>query len=239
MLLEKTIGCLYLNGSATNIGGEYITDHNGDSITLGSTGKPGIFPIRWAWAQNQWISRNPVLRKVSWDTLNANGLATGKEVEINGLRYTVRCPMLGIEPGVPNEWAATLDEAGEDDLFQLFPIPAFWGAETCSNGKHSMFSGRWFEACGENTDIGFRPILKPATIQLDVTPVGTSVTVMSCSGSAVWGKLSEITDYDLVLNNSPIGRNYERREKAFKLFGNNRLAIDRSQVLYAQEDFSD
>jgi len=107
------MGSLYLGGYPSGLGTEY---QSGQSIEIGKSvlGKE----ISWVVANGMLVANRCILTKVSWMDLNDNELALGKEINIGGVRCVARLPRVGVKEGVPNEWDAALDVAGEDWGYQ-------------------------------------------------------------------------------------------------------------------------
>ena len=239
-LLEMQIGCLALNGIPARQGKAY--DGKSTIDIMAPIGVGNVKPIRWAWVYGLWVARALVLTEVSWDQLNQYGLATGKEVEISGVKYQVRCPQLGAYDGQPNEWDAILKDAGERDPFNSFNYMLegrFWGSDTCPDGWHPIREGGWAPRKGYLA-ANFRPVMRPIIIEPDNRWTGATLQVLSKSGEAIVGVLDEVDDYDFLLSNvtrAPQGRR-KSVQSFYRPLGRKRAAVDRSQVLYVQEYFS-
>ena len=236
-LLEMQTGCVALNGIPARQGEAYDGKSTIEIITLPGVGNAK--PICWAWAQGLWVARDLVLTDVSWNQLTQYGLATGKEVEISGVKYQVRCPQLGTDYEQPNEWDAILKEAGERDRFCYMLEGRFWGLDTCSGGWHPVRNGGWAPREGYLA-ANFRPVMRPITIEPDNCWTGATIQVLGKDGEAIVGVLDEVGDYDFLLSN--VARAPQGRRKSVQSFyrnlGKKRAAVDRSQVLYVQEHFS-
>lgn len=166
----------------------------------GATGVGNVKPIRWAWVYGLWVARDLVLTNVSWNQLNQYGLTTGKDIEISGVKYQVRCPQLGTDYEQSNEWDAILKEAGERDRFNYMLDGWFWGLDTCPGGWHPIRNGGWVPREG-SLDANFRPVMRPIIIEPDNSWTGATLQVLSKSGEAIVGVLDEVGDYDLLLSN--------------------------------------
>lgn len=235
-LLEMQTGCLALNGIPARQGEAYDGKSTIEIITPPGVGNDK--PICWAWAQGLWVARDLVLTDVSWNQLNQYGLATGKEVEISGVKYQVRCPQLGTDYEQPNEWDAILKEAGERDRFCYMLESRFWGLDTCSGGLHPIRNGGWAPHKGDLA-ANFRPVMRPITIEPDNCWTGATIQVLSKDGEAIVGVLDEVGDYDFLLSNvARVLRGKKSAQSFYRNLGKKRAAVDRSQVLYVQEHFS-
>lgn len=236
-LLEMQIGCLALNGIPARQGDAY--DGKSTIDIMAPTGVGNVKPIRWAWVYGLWVARDLVLTNVSWNQLNQYGLTTGKDIEISGVKYQVRCPQLGTDYEQSNEWDAILKEAGERDRFNYMLDGWFWGLDTCPGGWHPIRNGGWVPREG-SLDANFRPVMRPIIIEPDNSWTGATLQVLSKSGEAIVGVLDEVGDYDLLLSN--VARAPQGKRKSVQSFyrslGKKRAALDRSQVLYVQEYFS-
>lgn len=235
-LLEMQTGCLALNGIPARQGEAY--DGKSTIDIMAPIGVDNVKPIRWAWAQGLWVARDLVLTNVSWNQLNQYGLATGKEIEISGVMYQIRCPLLGARDKVPNEWDAILKEAGERDRFSYMLEGRFWGSDTCPDGRHPIREGEWSPRKGYLA-ANYRPVMMPITIKLDNCWTGATIQVLSKSGDAIVGVLDEVNEYDFLLSNvARVPRGKKSARSFYRSLGKKRAAVDRSQVLYVQEYFS-
>lgn len=126
----------------------------------------------------------------------------------NGLLVADRCIC-------PNEWDATLAEAGEDDEVWCWMGQYFWGQETPEDWVSGRAVRGWvsarnwdsLNATDRYVDVGFRPALEaliPAP--LDYGPlVGTEITLMDPNHKFITGMLVPASDYDLGLEtHSPL-----------------------------------
>lgn len=236
-LLEMQIGCLALNGIPARQGEAYDGKSTIDIMAPIEVGN--VKPIRWAWVHGLWVARDLVLTNVSWNQLNQYGLTTGKDIEISGVKYQVRCPQLGTDYEQSNEWDAILKEAGERDRFNYMLDGRFWGLDTCPGGWHPIRNGGWAPREGY-LDANFRPVMRPLIIEPDNSWTGATLQVLSKSGEAIVGVLDEVDDYDFLLSNvtrAPQGRR-KSVQSFYRPLGRKRAAVDRSQVLYVQEYFS-
>lgn len=231
-LLEIRTGYLSLGGNLAKEGATYDGKSEID-IVFADGDDPK--PIRWVWANGLWVARDLVLMDITWNQLNKSGMIKGKEIDIAGLKYQVRCPQLGTEAGLPNEWDEILKEAGKQDKFCFSLEGRFWGLDTCSDGKHPMRVGHWVSRNG-NLKANFRPVLKPVTIDPDHCQPGASIFVFGKNGDGVAGVLEVVSDYDFVLTKISAKRSGREPERlVFRELPDNRVIVDRAQVLYIQQ----
>lgn len=231
-LLEIRTGYLSLGGKLAKEGTTYDGESEID-IVFADGNDPK--PIRWVWARDLWIARDLVLMDVTWDQLNKFGMVKGKEIDIAGLKYQVRCPQLGAEDDLPNERDAILEEAGKQDKFCFSLEGRFWGLDTCPDGKHPLRVGHWVSRNG-NLKANFRPVLKPITIAPVHCRTGATIFAFVRNGDGVAGILETVSDYDLVLSKISAKRSGREPERlVFRELPDNRVIVDRAQVLYIQE----
>lgn len=195
------MGSLYLGGYPSGLGTEY---QSGQSIEIGKSvlGKE----ISWVVANGMLVANRCILTKVSWMDLNDNELALGKEINIGGVRCVARLPRVGVKEGVPNEWDAALDVAGEDDDLWHWKDSYFWGREipeiVSSRAVRGRLSARnWNGSHAKNRGaLGFRPVLLPLhTDRLGDVMAGNTVVLWG-GQNIVFGQLEQITDYEVVLS---------------------------------------
>lgn len=131
-------------------------------------------PITWIKPNglNLFIADRVLLTCVSWNELNENGFAQGKQVEYNGQRFLCRLPQLGIDEGIPCEWTDVLSVTGGDNSLWHWTDMFFWGSDAVPWRKSAI---RAISGCGLGStchwdyaaeseiaeDVGFRPVLEP------------------------------------------------------------------------------
>lgn len=196
------LGSLHLDGHPVEIGTKYVP---GQTIRIGDTitGKE----ISWVGVNGMLIADRCILTNASWDDLNAQNLAFGKEITIGGFRFTARLLQVGAEEGFPNEWDAALNEVGENNDIWHWKDSWFWGQEStvrasyrASRGGLSARFWGWYIAYRRDANLGFRPALVPLLSDtLGNTRSGEKLMLWG-SQNIVFGRLEELTDYEVVLS---------------------------------------
>ena len=192
--------------------------------------------ISWVPVNGLLIADRCLLTNISWDNLEANGLASGKEITVQGFRFKIRLLKVGSEEGVPNEWDAALDTAGEDDALWHWYGKYFCGQESVRGaasfrvirGYDSARSFYWLSSDYRDTSLGFRPALEPLSTDPAALMHGQEVLVIGRAGAVV-GSLIDATAYDLVIQPNADG---QIREVSFAAkIQDGTLVVDRSGVL--------
>ena len=225
------LGSIYLNGHPVKIGTLYAPDQ---SIKVGKMvlGKE----ISWVPVNGILVADRCLLTNISWDDLDAQDLVFGKEVKIQGFRFTARLLKVGSNEGVPNEWDAALDTVGEDDGLWHWKNKFFWGQESVSEsasyrvyrGWHSARYWSWDYSSARDAFLGFRPALEPLPTDPSALRLGQEVLVIGRAG-AVIGSFVDATAYDLVIQPNA---DCCAGEVAFAAnMQDGTLAVDRSGIL--------
>ena len=225
------LGSLYLGGHPVEIETKYVP---GQAIKIGDTitGKE----LSWVAANGMLVADRCLLTHISWDDLDAQDLVFGKEVKIQGFRFTARLLKVGSNEGVPNEWDAALDTVGEDDGLWHWKNKFFWGQESVSEsassrayrGYSSARYWNWHYSSRRYAFLGFRPALELLPTDPSALRRGQEVMAIGRDGCVV-GNLVGENQYDLLL-----------RPKADEVTGvpsfatnmrNGTLAVDRNGIL--------
>ena len=151
------LGGLYLDGKPTALETEYPP---GQNISFGDTAPD--MAISWVPVNGLLIADRCLLTNISWDDLDAQGLVYGKEIKVQGFKFTVRLLQVGNNENVPNEWDASLDTVGEDDGLWHWKEKFFWGQESVDadkDGAYRVHRGHTRPA----TSFGTRPALGTCT----------------------------------------------------------------------------
>ena len=235
MLDTTKLGSLYFDGQPQEAGCEY----NDGQITFGPA-VPGK-ELQWIKVNGLLIADRCVCTHISWKQLHAQGLVFGAPFQIDGQFYLCRCPKVGTEDGVPNEWDAALDETGEDNEIWHWGDQYFWGQETSKNsasfraarGYPSARNWLYYTATLRGAVVGFRPALEPLGSE-PCSPnslIGKEARIYGPGWVALEGRLLGADDYDFVL--APIASAPTDCLWASK-DGDN-LVVDRASVIWATE----
>lgn len=227
------LGGLYLDGKPTALETEYPP---GQNISFGDTAPD--MAISWVPVNGLLIADRCLLTNTSWDDLDAQGLVYGKEIKVQGFKFTVRLLQVGNNENVPNEWDASLDTVGEDDGLWHWKEKFFWGQESVDADKdgayhayRGYFSARyWFNiSSGYRTGrVGFRPALEPLPTDASDLRRGQSVMVIGRDGCVV-GELVDETQYDFVIQ--PEANGIVGAASFVATMRDGILAVDRTGIL--------
>lgn len=192
------LGTLLLDGICNAPGSEYRPNQE---ISFG-LGKD----LRWVVVNGLLIADRSLLVNISWDDLNRQNLVFGKPVTINGQQFLCRLLKIGDSDTVPNEWDSALEMTNEEDSLWHWSQAFFWGMENIQSSYHpyrgcsSARCWSWNIASSRSALIGFRPALEP----LPAEQLAAGDRVCAIGGqSALYGKILEFTDYDIVLRPRP------------------------------------
>ena len=194
-------GSLYLDGKPSECGDIY--DHT-SRITLGNT-YPGQ-ELLWVERNGKYAALSPLLLGVSWDTLNACGLAMGSSIFIDGEEYNCRLPRFGNKPQSHNEWEEFYLGLPKIEAQLVQDNTLSWGADICGvyrSARSGAGMSKWrlvAKDC-QQTIYAWRPVLEPIVPALASIPKGTLVRVKFGDGSMlIDGVLVGYSDYDLLLD---------------------------------------
>ena len=224
------LGSLYLDDKPVTLGAGY---RPGQAISFGAT--TSNEPISWVPVNGLLIADRCLLASINWDDLDAQNLVFGKEVKIQGFQFRSRLLKVGNAEGVPNEWDAALDVAGENDDLWHWEDMFFWGQDSTAvdasrragRGYHSARGWSWSRSSNRDARLGFRPALEPLSIDsADLRP-GQKILAIGRAGAVV-GTLEDMTHYDLILRAEP-GSPVEGASFAASL-RDGTVAVDRSGV---------
>lgn len=231
----KKIGTLCLDGQAQQVGAEY----DGTKISFGPP-VPGK-EIECVSINNLLIANRCVCCNISWEQLKSQGLVFGIPVQIGKEFYLCRCLKVGSKKGIPNEWDAALDKAGEsNDLWHWGGDQYFWGQENVEVDRWAVrggYSARYWGKCSKSyrdIHVGFRPVFehlgrskqKPKDLE------GKVVKLYGNDGITLTGKLLGFDDYDLVLSiGSPLPPMCPWLQRDGKS-----IIIDRAKILWLKEE---
>lgn len=193
-------GSLYLDGKPSESG--YTYDHI-SRITLGNT-CPGQ-ELLWVERNDKYAALSPLLLGVSWDTLNAYGMAIGSTILIDGEKYNCRLPKFGNKPQKHNEWEEFYLGLPRIEARLVQDNTLSWGADICGVYRSArcgagMSKWRLVAKDCQQANYAWRPVLEPIAPALASIPKGTLVRVKFVDGSMlIDGVLAGYSDYDLLL----------------------------------------
>ena len=230
MVHTLKLGSLYLDDKPVTQEAEYCP---GRAISFGEAAPDTA--ISWVPVNGLLIADRCLLTDISWDDLNVQNLVFGKEIKVQGFQFRSRLLKVGNAEGVPNEWDAAVDVAGENDDLWPWEDMFFWGQDSTAvdasrragRGYHSARGWSWSRSSNRDARLGFRPALEPLSIDsADLRP-GQKILAIGRAGAVV-GTLEDMTHYDLILRAEP-GSPVEGASFAASL-RNGTVAVDRSGV---------
>ena len=205
MAMPRTFGTVYLDGNPVREGSAYRA---GQEIKIGST--QNLKPIRWLQQGPLYIAESVVLSKISFLDLVNQGYSKGNKVHIGDVAFRCRLPRMADDTGDPGEWLDLAKQAGIVENREAMDC-WFWGQgeflipdiRPLSHLRDPKLCTR-LHLSATNDDhrrpVGWRPILEPVGIDLTADLIGTRIVVWS-GEYALCGKLVDISEYDLVLDN--------------------------------------
>ena len=231
MVHTLKLGSLYLDDKPVTQEAEYCP---GRAISFGEAAPDTA--ISWVPVNGLLIADRCLLTDISWDDLNVQNLVFGKEIKVQGFQFRSRLLKVGNAEGVPNEWDAALDVAGENDDLWHWEDMFFWGQETvltdassrAYRGYRSARLWSWNNSSYRYATLGFRPALEPLATVPTTLKLGQDVLAIGKDGAVV-GKLMDATTYDLVIQPNADGLVGKAAFAANMRDGT--VAIDRSGIL--------
>lgn len=205
LALRRTFGTLYLDGDPVREGISYKANQE---IKIGST--QTTKPIRWWQHGSLYIAETTVLSEISFLDLAAQGYGEESTVYIDGVGFRCRLPRMADGTGAPGEWLDLAKWAGIVENREARDC-WFWGQgnflvpdiRPLSHLRDPKLCTR-LHLPATNDDngrpVGWRPILEPVGIELTTNLIGTRIVAWS-SEHALCGKLIDMSEYDLVLDN--------------------------------------
>ena len=225
------LGSLYLDGESIAPEAKY---QPGQAISFGEA--VSDMAISWVPVNGLLIADRCLLTHISWNDLDAQCLVFGKEVKIQGFRFTARLLKVGSEEDVPNEWDDALDTVGEDNAFWHWGERYFWGQESVSwdasirayRGYDSARYWDWHGSSNRNANLGFRPALEPLPTDHSDLRYGQAVMAIGRNGCVV-GELVDKTQYDFIIRSKDKG--IIGAASFLATMRDGILAVDRSEIL--------
>jgi len=225
------LGSLYLDDKPVTLGAGYCL---GQAISFGATTSNEA--ISWVPVNGLLIADRCLLTNISWDDLNVQNLAFGKEIKIQGFQFRSRLLKVGNTDRVPNEWDAALDIVGDNDDLWHWDEIFFWGQDAFNT--HASYrvvrgygSARRLEAVNKfvrHSSLGFRPVLDLLYMSASALRQGQKVLIIGPDG-VVQGILCEQTDYDLIVRAKP--NNLIGKVSFLSNISDNMVVIDLSRIL--------
>ena len=231
MVQTLKFGSLYLDNKPIAPEAKY---QPGQAISFGEA--VSDMDISWVPVNGLLIADRCLLTHISWDDLDAQDLVFGKEVKIQGFRFTARLLKVGNDEGIPNEWDAALDTVGEDNAIWHWNVKYFWGQEPTSGsasyrvnrGYFSARSFNWYLSGYRDASLGFRPALVPLPTDTSALRCGQEIMAISRNGCVV-GNLAGETQYDLIIRTKDGG--VTGASSLVTNIQDGTLAVDRSGIL--------
>jgi len=160
---------------------------------------------------NLLIADRVLLKRISWDDLDAASFVEGKDITIDGRRYRCRLLQVGTKENEPNEWDAALNATNDSNDLWHWDDYFFWGKDVSSKnsssrtlrGYSSARNYYYVSVSYRHVYIGFRPALE--ILPFDPLPSGkvTELENQKFSVSQLQGTVGEALYPQL----SPIGGN--------------------------------
>lgn len=205
MAMRRTFGTLYLDGYFAREG---IAYKPGRKIKIGST--QAVRPLRWWQHGPLYIAETVVLSEISFLDLVNQGYVDESTVYIDDVAFRCRLPRMADGTGDPGEWLDLAKRAGIAENREARDC-WFWGQgdflvpdiRPLSHLRDPKLCTR-LRLPATNDDhgrpVGWRPILEPVGIDLTAELIGARIVAWS-GEHALCGKLVDISEYDLVLDN--------------------------------------
>lgn len=205
MAMPRTFGTVYLDGDAVREGKAYRAVQE---IKIGST--QNLKPIRWLQQGPLYIAETVVLSRISFLDLDTQGYADERTVYIDDVAFQCRLPKMADGTGDPGEWLDLAKRTGivenreaKDSWFWGqgdFLIPGIRPLSHLRDPERHITLR--YPATEDDTGrpVGWRPILEPVGIDLTDDLVNNRIVAWS-GDHALCGKLVDISEYDLVLDN--------------------------------------
>lgn len=221
-----SLGSLFLNDTVQQIPlnpkakGDIPSYSGVAPIRIGNTVPGKAIPWIQPDGMNILVAQKVLLVDVSWDQLNMYGLVNGKEILIDGNRYTCRLLQLGAAPKENSEWAQILRCTGRGNKIWNWSEVYSWGQDEQPNAEAHPACGfaasnQWscFTAGTRMKSLGYRPVLepRPATMFKDLYTTildGQKFCVMQAPGYALKDFLPQL---------HPVKE--ENRSHDFQVFG--------------------
>ena len=213
-------------------------------ISLGDSGLLCENNLRWIYYDGKLISDRSAIFGINYDELEVDGLCYGKAVVIDSMPFTVRLMDGDLGKTPPSEVDQFLDEYGHR-MREAAQTDPYWCLSTEAKPPMRLFrggsylrGGRYDGYCrGDDVlgALGYRPILIPEAFNPQKVHLlqGKHVYLYGSKGF-VDGTLSDITDYDLILEvprcPPSMAPNLIGCTGFARVVGLCRIAVDRNQV---------
>lgn len=223
------------------------------SVVIGNT-VPG-FEIEWVEYQGLYVSRMPLLVSVAYKDLGWMSGRHGVHVDIDGRNYEMRFPVASCsnEPSQDDLWfRAVQADAGDiweqqemycwgeqeakEDPFQtrnaaLFSLGQAHDHPHDLSIEKSQFPN-WDKMCDQGhraPNIGWRPMLDCVSLDPEELEPGTLLKVFFGSHTAAYGRLGDISEYDIVLEDL---QRISQLDPSAQFINRRTVIIDRKSIKY-------
>lgn len=235
---KKRFGSLYINNRPVVPAGRQYDRYKEDPvIEIGGT-KPGK-EIEWLTVGHLLIATRVLVHSISWEDLDQRGLVVGKEAVIDGKRYKVRIPSI-------KEWDMAVKACGGEPISALWNFQDGWSwcieESTLDNRLRYLCSGNNAHSpmtCSAKTrskPFGWRPVLEPISAgPNDIQAMFGSMVTVAHNSSVVFGMLTGISDYDLVLRRAQFDRKGPDSDDFAKRIKDGTIVVNRDLVDYISQ----
>lgn len=223
------------------------------SVEIGNT-VPG-FEIEWVEYQGLYASRMPLLVGVAYKDLSWMSGRYGVHVDIDGRSYEMRFPVASYsnEPSQDDLWFKAV-QADAGDIWELQEMRC-WGEQEAKEDPFqtrnaALFNlGRthdlsieksqfpnWDKICDQGrraSNIGWRPLLDCVSLAPEELEPGTLLRVFFGSHTAAYGRLGDISEYDIVLEDL---QRISQLDPSAQFIDRRTVIIDRKSIKYLRLD---
>lgn len=223
------------------------TELDGRKVEIGDT-VPG-FEIEWVENHGIYIPRMPLCSHVSYQDLWYMSGKDGIRVSIDHDLYEMRLPTLGYskKPSPDDRWFEAV-KADVEDVWLMEGMKIWAEQEPEEDPFHCrnvvLFTlGRRDRRCPEirrvgskdirAANIGWRPMLECISLDPEQLAPGTPLRVFFGSHTSAYGKLGDVTLYDIVLEELYSISQYD---PAGSFIDRKTVIIDRSSIQYLRYD---
>lgn len=223
------------------------TELDGRKMEIGDT-VPG-FEIEWVENHGIYVPRMPLCSHISYQDLWYMSGKDGLRVSIDHDLYEMRLPTLGYpkNPSPDDLWFRAV-RADVEDVWQMEGVRIWAEQEPEEDPFHARnvvlftldrYDRRYPELrkAGSKAiraaNIGWRPVLECITLDPEQLASGTPLRVFFGSHTSAYGKLGDVTPYDIVLEDLSSVSQYD---PAGSFIDRKTLIIDRSSIQYLRYD---
>ncbi len=205
MALRRAFGTIYLDGTPVREGTAYRGNRE---FKIGNTQE--LKPIRWLQHGPLYIAESVVLSVISFADLILQKYCDETTVLIDDVPFRCRLPQLGDRAGEPCEWldlakqfGIVKNRAAKDSWFWSRGnplVPDISPVSHLQDPEQYMILDWRLPDDSAGHPVGWRPIIEPVGIELTADLIGTLIVAWS-GEHALCGKLVDMSEYDLVLDN--------------------------------------